>query len=885
VTFRALPLFTLGLFLACSHESGNDDQGGPAASTTALQPAASATASLPAPTTTNSSSAPNAAGGSPNTAPNPEGSDSPSSSSDGAPSSTGSNAGPSDSVPSEGTATTPDCSPPLASGPEPAPSAPTAPALPDAPITDHADVNFNLDWRYHAGAVQGAEDIDFADDEWPYVDLPHSTKFVTPDDPNAELGVSVYRKHFTLPPQYDGLRLFLEFQAAMQHADVWVNGMHVAEHKGGYTPFSVDLTDAVTSDGSDNVISVALDNNASADWGPGWNGVDFQFHGGLYRNVVLHVRHPVHISDPVAANEVAGGGVFVTTPEVSAMSASVAIKTHVVNSAVQLQSITLLSEVFGPGGESVADASSSEELEPGASTHFAHELDVAVPELWHPDTPRLYTLRSTLSVDGQPVDVVHTRFGIRSIRWSREAGLEINGERLAAYGVNLHQEMYGLGNAVPDSAAYYDVKRVKDAGMNFIRGAHYPHAPAFYDACDELGVLVLDAQTGWQRYNATEAFDDNTHQELRDMLRRDRNHPSVVAWEASLNESNFSDAWARTAHEIVHAEYPGDQAYSVAWRGAFADIFGDASQHDTRESNDSRPTIINEFSDWDYGGESSTSRQAREKGDAAMLTQADNIEEGLSKNFALDWYSASSYWAFADYGGFSDYGITRCGLVDMYRLPKHSYYFMQSQRDPALLRHDVDSGPMVYIANLWTADSPTQVRVYSNCEEVSLYMGDELVATQGPDTGTSLPHPPFTFELGSFSAGTLRAEGTIGGMLAASTERRTPGAASALRLRPEGEQLRADGSDARLVFIDVVDANGSVVPTDSSPIELSLSGPGSLVGPSSIDAKGGQIAAWVRATREPGTITLTASADSLAAASVDLTSSAVAGLPAVPADR
>jgi Glycoside hydrolase family 2 C-terminal domain 5/Domain of unknown function (DUF4982) len=234
---------------------------------------------------------------------------------------------------------------------------------------------------------------------------------------------------------------------------------------------------------------------------------------------------------------------------------------------------------------------------------------------------------------------------------------------------------------------------------------------------------------------------------------------------------------------------------------------------------------------------------------------------------------------------FSNYGNTKCGLVDMYRPPKHAYYFQQSQRDPSVSMPGVASGPMVYIANQWTASSPTTVRVYSNCEQVSLYLNDKLVATQSPDNGSNLLHPPFNFAVGSFASGTLRADGLIGGAVKVSTTRMTPGSATAIRLRPEATSLLADASDARLVFADVVDANGTVVPTDTSNIALGLSGAGSIVGPTSVVMKGGQLAVWVRSARTPGTITLTASGAGLAQASVDLTSQAVPGLPSLPAGR
>ncbi len=745
-------------------------------------------------------------------------------------------------------------------------------------------INFNLDWKYQPGEVEGAQETIFDDSSWTYVDTPHTTKFVTPQDALADLGVSWYRKHFTLDGMYSGSKLFIEFEAVMQVADVWVNGEKVVHHEGGYTPFTIDVSDDVVF-GGENVISVRIDNNANPDWAPGKNDIDFQFHGGIYRDVRMIVTDRLHVTDAVFAGEVAGGGVFVTYPLASSESATVDVKTNVFNEYDVAKETTVVSEILEEDGRVVGSASSTATIEADADNTFDQEIVIDKPQLWHPYTPNLYYLRTTV-LDAQiPVDGIVTRIGIRRIEWTHDDGLLINGAPFTAVGVNMHQEIYGLGYAVPNQAIYYDVKRIKDGGMNFIRAAHYPHDPAFYDACDELGILVLDAQTGWQNFVDSQVFYDNTLQELRDMIRRDRNHPSVVAWEASLNESHFSREWAQDADRIVHEEFPGEQAYSAAWIYDYHDIFIEASQHDVRRTKDSRPIIIVEYGDWDYGGFESTSRQAREAGDGAMLIQAANVQDGHGKNVVLPWYSADGYWDYADYAGFARFGITRPGLVDMYRIPKFAYYFLQSQRDPQVIFPGVDSGPMVYIANHWTPDSPTTIEVYSNCDEVSLYVNDTLLETRSPDSGTNLVHPPLLFEVDAFTPGTLRAECLIASQQNAVFERSTPGEAVSIRLRPEAQTLLADGSDVRLVLIDILDGNGTVVVTDSSEVTLSITGPGSIVGPSTLRMQGGQLAVWVRSQRTAGTITLSASAPDLGETSVELTSLDVPGLPPLPADR
>jgi hypothetical protein len=775
----------------------------------------------------------------------------------------------------------------LASCAGPAPAAvptrgPAAENTPLPPLGGRLELNFNLDWKYFEGDANAADTAGFDDSGWGSVDLPHSTKFVTPEDSSAYLGVSWYRKHFAVDGAYRGRKVSIEFEAAMQSADVWVNGAKKLRHVGGYTPFTIDVSGDLVYGGADNLVAVRIDSRADPDWAPGQPVVDFQYYGGLYRDVRMIVTDKLHVTDAVYAGKAAGGGVFVTYPEVGADSATVNVQTNVINEDGTPRDATLLSEIVDAEGRTVGSASLDAPIQPGTDCDFVQSIVIRNPKLWHPYTPNLYTLVTTLKDGGEVADTYRTRIGIRRIEWSHAGGLVINGSRFTALGVNMHSQIYGLGNAVPDRAIYYDVKRVKEAGLNFIRAAHYPHDPAFYDACDELGILVLNPQTGWQFYNDSPAFRENTYQELRDMIRRDRNHPSVVAWEASLNESDFTLEWAREAHRIVHEEYPGDQAYDAAWKWPVADIFIEASQHNVRATKDTRPVIIDEYGDWDYGGAQSTSRQSREAGDGAMLTQAGNVEDGQSKNLALPWFSADGYWDYADYGGF---GLIRSGLVDMYRIPKYAYYFMQSQRDPAVVLPGVDSGPMVFIANQWTETSPTAVRVYSNCEQVTLSLNGKTVATQSPDGGTRLLHPPFNFELGGFTPGTLQAACLIGGERKAVFTRKTPGTAAAVRLIPEGDSLLADGSDARLVFIDIVDAGGTVVWTDSSIVTLSIDGPGTIVGPATLTMKGGQLAVWVRGARTAGTIALTVGAPGLEPANLELTGRLVSGLPPAPPDR
>lgn len=748
-------------------------------------------------------------------------------------------------------------------------------------------LNFNTDWKFIRGDVAIGQSATVDDGVWGWVNLPHNIKFNTPEDVTEYLGVAWYRKEFSVSPGMEGTRAFIEFGAAMQRADVWLNGSHLTTHVGGYTPFTIDVTGHLNCH-EENQIAVRVDTRPNPAWAPGRTGVDFRYFGGLYRDVTMVLTNPIHITDAVYKGDVAGGGLFITTPIVARSSSVVQVRTDILNESADSCAITVHTDVLDDSNTVVATASTAarDSVAAGHSAVIEQRLMVHNATLWHPDCPHLYKARVTVFADGMQTDERTETLGIRSIDWRHE-GLYINGARFKAIGANKHQEIYGLGNAVSDHAIFLDVKRVKDAGFDFIRTSHYPNAPAFYAACDELGVLVLNSMTGWQTFNNSDAFTNNTHQELREMIRRDRNHPSVVAWETSLNETNYSAEWAKEAHRIAHEEYPGDQMFTAGWMDYF-DIFMGASQHGIRDTGRPKPILISEWGDWDYGGNSSTSRVRRESYDSVSqehnnLSQASNHQEGLNANLGAGWFSADALWDFADMSGYNP-GASLMGVLDYYRIPKYSSYLFKSQRDADILIPGVDSGPMVFIANTWSADSPTQVRVFSNAEQVRLYRNGTLLATQFPDIGpntANLPHPPFTFAAGAYSPGMLRAEALIGGNIVATQVRRTAGAPAKIVLTREAlAGLYADGSDARLVFIHVQDAAGTTAYTSAVQTTLSVTGPGQIVGPTTLSMKGGQLAVWIRAGRTAGEITLKASAAGLESGITGITAVDVPGLPA-----
>ena len=800
---------------------------------------------------------------------------------------------------------------------------------------DRSVINFNTDWHYNEGDVSGADAESFQDEEWRYVNLPHSTTFYTADNTAAYLGISWYRKHFTVDESFQGKKLLLTFEAAMQKSEVYLNGEHIWTQEGGYSPFVIDISDYVRY-GMDNVIAVKIDSRPNNSFAPGKDKPDFQYFGGIYGNSYITVTDEVHVTDSVEADEVAGGGVFITAPEVDKDRAVVKVKTHVENETDNTKEVTLETELLDEEENVVATQENVMNIASGEAEYFTQSFEVTgdALRLWSPNTPELYTVRSIVKEDGAVKDVVDTAYGIRKVEWKRD-GLYINDEEVDVEGANLHAETYMLGNAMPDNAIYEEIKRFKENGFDIIRMSHYPHRQAYYDACDKYGVMIVECASGWQYFNNSEAFKNSTYKELRTDIRHKRNHPSIVTWESSLNETGYTKEWATQMNRIVKEEYPQDGVSYAYTAGCYhwdvwdiglstpqAGIFGTGNEGANNSKYADKPMIIAEYGDWTYGGSGSTTRVTRENknsygrkgGDEGMLIQADNVQESVqtNRNRGENWLGASMYWDYADYAGFDIGTLTYCGVVDVYRIPKYAAYFYQSQRaaDVDLSEYGLESGPMVYIANAWDmhADN-TEVRIFSNCDTVELFVNGESIGEQGHDTIIWGPHgdgnpagypsgnsgkdisadklrnAPITFDLSDYEAGRgeLRAVAKIDGEEVAEYVRKAPEAATTIKLRPESDAaVPLDGSSAKLVWIDITDKNGTVVTDAYTDVNLEVEGPGVIVGPKTITTRGGQLAVWVRSRRGEGDITLTATGENLNSASVTIPTSEVSGLPEVP---
>jgi beta-galactosidase len=485
------------------------------------------------------------------------------------------------------------------------------------------------------------------------------------------------------------------------------------------------------------------------------------------------------------------------------------------------------------------------------------DLEVVSPRLWSPASPNLYMLHTDLIEGGTVVDRESTRIGIRRIRISVD-GFHINGERLFLRGTNRHQEYPYIGYALSDEAQYRDARKIKDAGFDYIRLSHYPHAPAFMDACDELGLVVMDCIPGWQYFNEEDReFTEIQYENCRRMIRRDRNHPCVILWEVSLNETQMPPEFIRQTQAIAKQEYPGDQCYTCGWTDGY-DVFIQARQHGGCTEVTDRPCVVSEYGDWEYYAQNAglkqdawadlapdeaNSRQLRWHGEAALLQQATNFQEAHNDNKKTLAF-ADGLWVMFDYNRGYAPDIESSGCMDLFRLTKFSRQFFRSQRPPDEHLWLAESGPMVFIASHWTRKSSPTVRVFSNCDEVGLALDGELLDRRRADSdrlSTHLTYPPFTFQLAGFRPGALEAIGYIGGNKAARHVVRTPGTVQKLELSLDeaGRPFATSGRDVAFVHAALRDESGTIVPDAWENVWFGATGDLTLVGANPFSSEAG----------------------------------------------
>ena len=750
--------------------------------------------------------------------------------------------------------------------------------------------SFDSDWRFFKGEAANAERPEFNDADWRRLDVPHDWSIEGPFDeknPTGKdggylpAGVGWYRKHFNVPAAHKGRKVFVEFDGVMANSDVWVNGRHLGRRPYGYISFRYELTPHLNF-GKQNVIAVRADNSGqpASRWYTG---------AGLYRHVRLVTTDPVHIEH---------WGTFVTTPQVSAASATVSVRSTVVNRSSAARGVALQVTLVNPDGKVVGTTETKpKQLAAGESADFTQEVSVRNPQRWDTASPHLYKAVARVRSAGRVLDDETVTFGIREFRFEPATGFWLNGRNFKLFGVCLHHDGSAFGAAVPLRVWERRLEILRQFGANAIRTAHNPPAPEFLDLTDRMGFIVMDENFDvWtvkkREYDYHRYFDEWSHADTRDMVRRDRNHPSVVIYSTGneIHDTPKPDLAKRILGgliEVFHREDPTRPVTQALFRPNVSKDYdnGLADMLDVVGQNYREKEILAAY---------------QQKPTRKILgTENTHVREQWLALRDNPPYSGQFLWTGIDYLGEAPgwpMVAENFGLLDRTATPRPRAFqrlswwgttpvvyaarrVAHTPASPTDPGYGLDRHPQVLFEDWTPTDlSPHEedVEVYSNAEVVELFLNGRSLGSKARPSDDAPRNWTVPFE-----PGTLRAVGTKGGKVVATHELRTAGKPARVLLSVDKPRLAHHWDDVVHVEALLVDANGVVVPSASDLITFKATGPGRVVAVDSGDnashepfqtsqrrAYQGRCFAMLKADAPRGRITVTASASGLASGTV-----------------
>ncbi|MCY2931801.1 MAG: DUF4982 domain-containing protein [Planctomycetota bacterium] len=750
-----------------------------------------------------------------------------------------------------------------------------------------------------AGVCPGPADLAFDDAAWRTLDLPHDWAVELPFDEKANsmhgfkpvgpefpaTSVGWYRRVFEAPREWEGKRLTVEFDGAFRDCRVFLNGHYVGANMCGYNSFLFDVSDLLAY-GEKNVLTVRVDASGFEGW--------FYEGAGIYRHVWMNVTEPValgHWSTFVSSKVSPGAAAAVLT-----------LRTTVENVSDTPARCQVSFTVVAPDGRTVAKAKTAAPVPAAGNKDIRQLLTVKKPALWSLEEPQRYRLIVEVRAGKTLLDVQETAFGIRTVEFSATKGFLLNGQVVKLKGVCCHQDHAGVGMALPDSLQEFRIRRLLDMGCNALRTSHNQPTPELLDVCDRLGMLVMDEtrQVGTSR---------EVLAELESLIRRDRNHPSVVIWSLGNEEMKIQGTpvgarIARTMKRLARRLDP-TRPVTIAMNGAWGEGFShvvDVQGCNYLKCGDGDafhaklPRVPVVYSEAGCGV--STRGQYAEDDvrcflpayDVCKAGWADSNQDTWSYVAKRPWIGGMFVWTGFDYRGEPiPYNKFPCvnshfGIMDVCGFPKDKFYYFQAQWRPE---------PIVHILPHWNwpgrEGQDIDVWVHSNCQAVELLLNGRSLGRQTVEpyqhTAWKVPYEP----------GVLEARGYIGRKTAARGRVETTGPAAAITLCPDRTKLSADGQDAVPVAAAVVDAQGCVVPTAENLIRFTLTGPGQIIGvgngnPSSLepDKASGRMAfaglcqVILQAGLKSGALTLTAESDGLAGAALTIPARRARGREQLP---
>ncbi len=801
----------------------------------------------------------------------------------------------------------------------------------DAP--SQRKVNFDFDWKFSKGDFPKASENIFDDGKWESIDVPHDWSILdtfSKDNPTgkpggfASGGVGWYRKAFNLGKEDAKKKIYIEFGGVYENSEVWINGQYLGKRPFGYISFNYDLTPHLNFEGQ-NVIAVRVDNSnqPNARWYTG---------SGIYRHVYLIKTNQLHI---------ARHGVYATTKSIGEKGAEIAVRTTIENNADVPQTFTLVNRIFSAENKMIAEIETASDFVGNSSSDITQNLEVKDPELWSPDHPYLYRLETSIISEGKTIDQFNTNTGIREFNFSPDSGFSLNGVPMKFKGVNNHSDLGALGAAMNDRVLERRLEILKEMGCNAIRTAHNPPSEVLLDLCDKMGFMVMDEAfdewleswpfngvkppNGKVKYGYHLHFDEWAEKDLTELIRRDRNHPSIIIWSVGneIPDACFEIGTERlkTLMDLVRKEDPTRPISCGITHMHLANASGFASQLDItgynggggscfmyEEDHETYPDRIFLATEVPHSfqtrGVYRTKSWYRGQNPLGGIMKVPDLTEEEVFTDVPKYYS-SSYdnamvrigardswrrtrdfpymcgefrWTGFDYLGETMFGwparLWNFGIIDMCGFPKDNYYFYQSQWTEE---------PMVHILPHWNWPGKEGVEIpvvaYSNCESVELFLNGKSLGekTMGDkmDLVWKVPYEP----------GVMVAKAKKDGKIVAIKEIVTADKPAKIELLADRKEIAADGRDVVHIEVNILDKEDNFVPDALNEIKFNVDGEAEIIAIDNGDplneesyrtptrkAFNGKCLVILKATKQSGRFTVSAESAGLASNEITITS-------------
>lgn len=766
-------------------------------------------------------------------------------------------------------------------------------------------LNFDKDWKFQLGDSTGAEAVNFDDSSWRKLNLPHDWSVegefsesnpATPGGGALPGGVGWYRKTFKVSKADLNGCVFIDFDGVYENSEVWINGQSVGKRFYGYSSFRYELTPYLHSGNQENVLAVRVDNSQQPNsrWYSG---------SGIYRNVWLVKTGKTHIKH---------WGTYVTTPEITPEMAKVSFSVQILNRLNSGQKLEVKTIVEDPFGTEVATGKMETNEAKDSVITVPFNFEIKSPRLWNLDDPKLYSAVTEVYVDGNLVDDYSTPFGIRSFRFDADKGFFLNGRNMKINGVCDHHDLGPLGSAINTRALERQIELLKGMGCNAIRTSHNPPAPELLDLADRMGMIIMDeAFDMWKKpknkYDYHTVWDEMHKKDLQDMIRRDRNHPSVMIWSIG---NEIPEQWDSTGvkiakelagyvHELdttrpITSALNDPQPKNNIYQSGVLDLVGfnyhqnwfpdfpknfsgqkfigteTVSALETRGYYDMPSDLIRRWpvrNGWQ--GPKPNPDNTCSAYDNVSAPWGSTHEETLKVIKKYDFLSGQFIWTGFDYLGeptpyWWPSRSSYFGIIDLAGFPKDVYYMYQSEWTNKDVLH-------IFPHWNWKEGQDVDVWAYTNADEVELFLNGKSLGVkkkQGDDL-----HLMWRVR---FEPGTLRAVSRKNGQQVLVQEVKTAGAPAKLVVAPDRSEIKADGSDLSFITVDVVDDQGTLAPEADNLVNFKIEGPGQIVGVASGNpvshesfkasmrkAFHGKCLVVIQSTEQPGTIKLTASSEGL----------------------